>query len=81
MPFGLCKAPATFQRIMELALSGLQWSTCLIYLDDVILFGTDVDEHLGRLREVLKRIEQANLMLKPDPSIATECEVPWTHPV
>ncbi len=36
MPFGLCNAPATFQRIMEYALSGLQYLTCLIYLDVVI---------------------------------------------
>ena len=66
MPFGLCNAPAMFQRIMKLALNGLQWSTCVIYLADVIMFRTHVDEYLGRLREVLKRIEQANLKLKLD---------------
>ncbi|KAK3096184.1 hypothetical protein FSP39_024155 [Pinctada imbricata] len=38
MPFGLTNAPATFQRFMEIALSGLQWVTCLIYLDDVVCF-------------------------------------------
>ena len=37
MPFGLTCAPATFQRLMELALQGLQWNICLIYLDDVFL--------------------------------------------
>ena len=35
MPFGLCNAPATFQRLMDLLLAGLQWSACLIYLDDI----------------------------------------------
>ena len=35
MPFGLCNGPATFQRIMDLVLSGLQWSVCLVYLDGV----------------------------------------------
>lgn len=65
MPFGLCNAPATFQRIMELALRGLQWVICLIYLDDVIVFSKTFDEHLKRLRAVLDRIRQAGLKLKP----------------
>ena len=45
MPFGLCNAPATFQRLMDVALSGLQWTSCLIYLDDVLIFGRSFDEH------------------------------------
>ena len=53
MPMGLKSAGATFQRLMEIALAGLQWVTCLIYLDDVIVFGKDFDEHLCRLAEVL----------------------------
>ena len=38
MPFGLCNTPATFKRLMELVLSGLNWKICLIYLDDVIVY-------------------------------------------
>ena len=64
-PFGLTGASATFQRLMEIALSGLQWSACLIYLDDVIIFSQTFDKHLERIRLVLDRIAEAGLKLKP----------------
>ena len=65
MPFGLMTAPATYQRLMELALSGLQWSLCLIYLDDVIVFSADFDEQVDHLDQVLTHIGAAGLKLKP----------------
>ena len=49
MPFGMCNAPATFQRLMDLVLAGLQWSHCLVYLDDVIILGQTFPEHLDNL--------------------------------
>ena len=61
MPFGLCNAPGTFQTLMEFVLAGLQWQTCLVYLDDIIVCGRDFDEHLERLREVFNRFHQADL--------------------
>ena len=66
MPFGLCNAPATFQRSMELILKGLNWTSCLVYLDDIIIFSKSIDEHLQRLKEVLSRLELANLKIKPE---------------
>ena len=42
LPFGLSNAPATFQRLMDLILSGLKWSTCLVYLDDMIILGKNL---------------------------------------
>ena len=54
MAFGLCNTSGSFQRLMEFVLSCLQWQTCLIYLDDVIVFGWDFEEHLGRLQEVFE---------------------------
>ena len=65
MPFGLCNAPATFQRLMDLVLAGLQWSQCLVYLDDIIIIGKTFEEHLQNLNAVFKRIQEAGLRLKP----------------
>ena len=65
MPFGLCNAPATFQRLMDMVLAGLQWTSCLVYLDDIVIFGKSFDEHLQNLSIVLQRIREANLKLQP----------------
>lgn len=65
MPFGLCNAPSTFQRGMELVLRRLQWVTLLIYLDDVIITGKTFKEHLNNLEEVLSRFRKFGLKLKP----------------
>ncbi|CAG2228135.1 Transposon Ty3-G Gag-Pol polyprotein,Transposon Ty3-I Gag-Pol polyprotein [Mytilus edulis] len=43
MSFGLACAPATFERLMERVLAGLQWSICLVYLDDIIVCGYSSD--------------------------------------
>jgi len=54
MPFGLCNAPATFQHLMNLVLAGVEWSQCLVYLDDFIVLGRTFDEHLGTVLQKLK---------------------------
>ena len=61
MPFGLCNAPATFERLMDRVLCGMRWSRCLVYLDDVISFGTSIPEALTRLEEVLSRLSDFGL--------------------
>ena len=53
MPFGLCNAPATFERLMDWMLCGMRWSRCLVYLDDVISFRASTSEMLSHLEEVL----------------------------
>ncbi len=65
MPFGLSNAPATFERLMERVMSGLNWSICLIYLDDVIVMSKNVPDMFDRLRQVFDRLRSANLKLKP----------------
>lgn len=63
MPFGLCNAPATFERMMDAILRGLKWNTCLCYLDDVVVFAPDFPTHLHRLEQVLRCLTTAGLQL------------------
>ena len=42
-PFGFTNAPATFQRALDINLSGLKWQLCLVYLDDVNIFSTNAE--------------------------------------
>lgn len=65
LAFGLTNGPSTFQRLMDLVLADLQWTTCLVYLDDIIVFGCTFGEHLSRLGEVLSKLKAANLKVKP----------------
>lgn len=66
MPFGLKNAPATFQRCMNNILRPLLNKHCLVYLDDIIVFSTSLDEHLNSLRLVFDKLAEANLKLQPD---------------
>ncbi len=60
---------------MELALQGLQWVTCLVYIDDIIVFGKSFEEHIHRVDEVLGRIKKAGLKLRPDKCHMMQTEV------
>ncbi|UYV79514.1 hypothetical protein LAZ67_17002951, partial [Cordylochernes scorpioides] len=61
MPFGLCNAPATFERMMDTVLKGLKWNICLCYLDDIVVYGPSFEEHIKRLEVVLECLQQAGL--------------------
>lgn len=65
LPIGLSNSPATFERLMEAIHSGLQWERCLVYLDDIITFGSTFEETLENLTSVFDRLKSANLKLKP----------------
>ena len=65
MPFGLCNAPATFQRLMERVLGDMKWTDCLVYVDDIIVVGKTFPDHLHHLGNVLSRLRQAGLKLQP----------------
>ena len=65
LSFGLCNAPATFQRLMEKCMGELHLRECLIFIDDILIFSKTFEEHIKRLEAVFGRLEQHNLKLKP----------------
>ena len=65
MPSGLCNTPVTFQHLMQNTLGELNLTYCVIYLDDVIVFGCMEEEHLECLHMVFERFWEFNLKLKP----------------
>jgi len=65
MPFGLCNAPATFQRLMDVVLGRLKWTIALVYLDDIVVYAKSFEEHLSNLAQVFDALRRAGLKLKP----------------
>jgi len=64
LPFGLINAPATFQRAVDMILSGVKSKTCLVHFDDVIVFSRTVKEHITNLDEVSGLLSRAGVSLK-----------------
>lgn len=65
MPMGLCTAPATFQRLMQSTMNDLVFQILLVYLDDLLIYSRDFDEHLERLQVVFDRLRDVGLKLNP----------------
>ena len=65
MAFGLCNSPATYARVINLVLRGLNWKVVLAFLDDILVLGKDFEGHLANLRAVLVRFREYGLKLKP----------------
>ena len=65
MPFGLCNAAATFERLMENVLAGLNFEICLLYIDDIIVYSKDFHSHVNHLDAVLQRLQEAGLKVSP----------------
>ena len=70
MPFGLCNTPATFERLMSQVMRGLHWKCCLVYIDDILVFGNDFESALHSLELVLNRVAEYGLQLK-----STKCNL------
>ena len=63
MPFGLCGAPATFQRLMDNVLRGQQ-HFARAYLDDIVIYSRSWEDHLTHLQQVFDRLQDAGLTVK-----------------
>ena len=74
MPFGLCNAPSTFQRLMQRILQGLG-SFCSVYIDDILVFSESMEDHLIHLSQVFDRIESFGLKLHPNKCSLGNAEV------
>ena len=61
MPFGLENAPPTFQRMMNTALRGLIGKICFVYLNDIVIFGSSIQEHHQILVSLFERLRQTGL--------------------
>ena len=75
MPFGLCNAPATFQRLMHEVLGELIYNKAPVYLDDVNVHSKTFEQHLQDLKEVFERIRKAGLKLRIDKCYFCEREI------
>ncbi|OWZ04865.1 hypothetical protein PHMEG_00023160 [Phytophthora megakarya] len=64
MTLGLCNAVPAFERLMENVLIDQKWRTCLVFLDDSVVFSEDFPTHLVQLRQVLERFRKASFKLK-----------------
>ena len=64
MQFGLCNAPATFQRLMQTAFHADMFNILLVYLVDIVVYSNALDEHLARLDTVFTRLGSYGLKLE-----------------
>lgn len=65
LPMGLKISPSAFSRMMTVALAGLNYENCFVYLDDIIVFGKNLEQHNKNLMTVLTRLRKVNLKLNP----------------
>ena len=66
MPFGLKTAPSTFQRFMDQVLSGLQGLKLFVYMHDIVVYSSSLEEHSQKLKKLLGRLKTAGLTLQPE---------------
>lgn len=68
MPFGLKNAPATFQRAIDDVLQQHIGKICYVYIDDVIVFGKNIQDHCKNLNTILKTLNESGLKIQLDKS-------------
>jgi hypothetical protein len=77
MPFGLCNAPATFQFFINEALGDLLDKCATAYLDDILIYSKDVEQHERDVKEVLNRLRKYSLFVKLEKCLFSQSEVPF----
>lgn len=66
MPFGLKNAPATFQTMMNHVLQPFMNNICVVYLDDILIFGTSLQEHIISIQKIFNKLREYNLKIQID---------------
>lgn len=66
LPMGLKISPRAFSRMMSVAMLGLTYDKCFVYLDDLIVFGRYLELHNKNLQDVFERLKKYNIKLNPD---------------
>ena len=77
MPFGLVNAPASFSFIMTALFSGMSYKYLLTYLDDLLIYSANFDDHLRHLDAVFSKLREANLKLNPSKCHFAMNEIPY----
>jgi hypothetical protein len=78
LAFGLAGAPSTFSKVMDKVLLRLGSVICLIFMDDILVFTKDIDEHADRLRQVFER-SQIHFKFSKVSFCGEECRVPGIY--
>lgn len=65
MPMGLKSSPSSFSRMMTIAMSGLNYEKCLVYQDDLVVIGRNLESHNRNLMDIFSRLRKVNLKLNP----------------
>ena len=63
MPFGIAAAPVTFQKLMNSVFGSLNWKELVVYLNEILIFSSTINEHYKMIRNVFDRIRKANLKM------------------
>jgi len=66
IPYGLSNASATFQRLINQVLFGLQGTRKFVYLDDIVLYVSFLTEHQTKFNKLAEHLRKVNLKLQPD---------------
>jgi len=69
--------PATFQRLMNRLFTGEQWRFVYVYLDEILIVSSNMEEHLGHVGKVLKRLDEAGLRLRPGKCAFAQREIDY----